>query len=48
MEGYTLSPAIRLVWLEDGNHDFKPRKKSGFSQEAHFETAAQAVANLIA
>lgn len=29
VEGYTLSPAIRLHWLRDGEHSFKPRKSSG-------------------
>jgi len=27
--GYRLSPAIRIHWLEDGNHDLVPRKASG-------------------
>jgi predicted alpha/beta-hydrolase family hydrolase len=27
--GHTLSPAIRIHWLEDGDHGFKPRKVSG-------------------
>ena len=27
--GYALSPAITLGWLEDGDHSFKPRKRSG-------------------
>ena len=25
--GYTLSPTIDLRWMEDGDHDLKPRKK---------------------
>ncbi|HEX9147534.1 MAG TPA: alpha/beta family hydrolase [Thermoanaerobaculia bacterium] len=27
--GYALSPAIRVVWLEDGDHSWKPRASSG-------------------
>jgi predicted alpha/beta-hydrolase family hydrolase len=27
--GYTLSKAIRVAYLEDGDHSFKPRKSSG-------------------
>jgi len=27
--GYRLSPAIRVVWLEDGDHSWKPRASSG-------------------
>ena len=27
--GYDLAPAITVHWLEDGDHGFRPRKKSG-------------------
>jgi predicted alpha/beta-hydrolase family hydrolase len=27
--GYDISPAVRVVFLEDGDHSFKPRKASG-------------------
>lgn len=41
---YTLSDAIEILWLEDGDHDLKPRKKiSGFSAADHLATMAQAV-----
>ena len=43
--GYDLSGAIELLWLEDGDHDLKPRKKiSGFSAGDHLRTVAQATA----
>lgn len=43
--GYTLSPAIRLHWLEDGDHDLKPRKAvSGLSARDNLDSAADAVA----
>lgn len=43
--GYGLSAAIKLVWLEDGDHDLKPRKSvSGFSTADHLKTVAEAVA----
>ena len=32
---YALPDSIRLLFLEDGDHSFKPRKKSGFSQAQH-------------
>jgi len=39
VEGYTLSKAIRMLWLEDGDHDLVPRKKlSGFSAADHLQT----------
>jgi len=41
--GYTLSPAIRLHWAEDGDHDLKPRKASGRSAHQNWEEAVAAV-----
>ncbi|GGA54729.1 hydrolase [Nitratireductor aestuarii] len=44
--GYALSEAIEVLWLEDGDHDLKPRKKiSGFSAADHLRTMAEAVAS---
>ncbi|MBN8430925.1 alpha/beta hydrolase [Microbulbifer salipaludis] len=37
---YGLSSAIALAWLEDGDHDFKPRKASGFTQQQHWQATA--------
>ena len=36
---YNLSSAIRIRWLPDGDHSFKPRKKSGYTDEANRHTA---------
>jgi predicted alpha/beta-hydrolase family hydrolase len=42
--GYALSDQIEIVWLEDGDHDLKPRKSiSGFSAADHLKTLAEAV-----
>lgn len=42
---YRLSPAIDILWLEDGDHDLKPRKTvSGFSAADHLGTMAEAAA----
>lgn len=42
--GYALSDAIEILWLEDGDHDLKPRKSvSGFSTADHLKTMADAV-----
>ncbi|PBC07245.1 alpha/beta family hydrolase [Mesorhizobium sp. WSM3859] len=39
---YGLSSAIEVVWLEDGDHDLKPRKAiSGFSTGDHLKTVAE-------
>lgn len=46
--GYDLAPTIELLWLEDGDHDLKPRKTiSGFSAADHLSTMAQAVKDWI-
>lgn len=41
---YGLAPSVRLLWLEDGDHDLKPRKTiSGFSAADHLATMATTV-----
>jgi predicted alpha/beta-hydrolase family hydrolase len=45
--GYSLSPAIQLLWLEDGDHSFKPRKNSGRSEAEHLATAVAAAAAFV-
>jgi hypothetical protein len=42
---YALSKAIKILWLEDGDHDLKPRKSiSGFSAADHLRSLGEAVA----
>jgi predicted alpha/beta-hydrolase family hydrolase len=42
--GYGLPERIEILWLEDGDHDLKPRKSiSGFSAADHLATMAKAV-----
>lgn len=44
VSGYQLSDSIEFLWLEDGDHDLKPRKTiSGFSTADHLATMAQMV-----
>jgi predicted alpha/beta-hydrolase family hydrolase len=45
--GYTLSPRIRLLWLEDGDHSFKPRASSGHTERQHMAAAVAAVAAFV-
>lgn len=41
---YALSRAVELLWLEDGDHDLKPRKSvSGFTAAGHLRTVTEAV-----
>ena len=44
VDGYSLPPTIQIKWLEDGDHDLKPRKRSGFTHEQHIESAAACIA----
>lgn len=42
--GYSLGCAVRLHWIDDGDHDFRPRKVSGRTWADNLEAAADAVA----
>lgn len=44
---YELPETIQLCWLEDGDHDFKPRVKSGYAHEQHMVSAANAISAFI-
>ena len=37
--GYRLSTSIRIVWIEDGDHSFKPRKSSGRTEAQNLSEA---------
>lgn len=45
--GYVLSPAISIVWIEDGDHSFVPRRRAGSSPHAAMTRAVDAVASFI-
>ena len=41
VEAYELSPSIEFLWLEDGDHDLKPRRSiSEFTAADHLRTVA--------
>jgi len=40
---YPLSPAIRIHWAEDGNHDLAPRKRSGRTADQNLAEALAAM-----
>ena len=46
--GYELSLAIRVQWLEDGDHSLKPRVKSGRTLAQNLAEAMDATAEFIA
>ncbi|MEW5250312.1 alpha/beta family hydrolase [Microbulbifer sp. 2201CG32-9] len=45
--GYDLSAALGFRWLEDGDHDFRPRIASGFTQGEHWQKAVEAAAGFM-
>ena len=47
VETYALSLAIRIFWAPDGDHDLKPRVKSGETWANNMAMAARAVADFI-
>jgi predicted alpha/beta-hydrolase family hydrolase len=48
VSGYELSPAIRIEWIEDGDHSFKPRARSGRTEADNIRAAIALVAEFIA
>ena len=46
--GYSLSKKIKLHWLEDGDHGFKPRKASGLTEQENWDSALDAIQALCA
>jgi len=47
VETYDLPNQINWLWLEDGDHDLKPRVKSGFTHQAHLQKAIDHLAIFI-
>lgn len=45
--GYALSPAIRLHWLAEADHDLTPPKRSPWTAASHLEQAADVVAGFL-
>jgi hypothetical protein len=47
VEQFTLSPQIRMTWIDDGDHSFKPRARSGRSEEQNLAAAVGAVRDFL-
>lgn len=47
VETYVLSPAVQINWLADGDHSFKPRKKSGYTEEQNWLAGCQQTVEFI-
>jgi len=44
---FDLSPSIRLAWMEDGDHSFKPRVSSGRTERGNLEAAVGEVVGFV-
>lgn len=42
VSGYSLASSVTIQWLEDGNHDFTPRKAAGRTEEQNWQEALAA------
>lgn len=47
IENYALSTLCEVVYFTDGDHDLKPRVKSGYTQDQHLKTAVEQLARFI-
>ncbi|GLQ07983.1 alpha/beta fold hydrolase [Sneathiella chinensis] len=47
VEGYSLSSAIQMSWLPDGDHSFKPRKASGRTEEQNWQDGVARVSAFV-
>ena len=48
LANWQLSHSIQINWLKDGDHSFKPRKKSGVTEEENRTKACQAIVEFMA
>lgn len=47
VSSYNLSETVMIKWIPDGDHSFKPRRKSGFTEKDNLETAVNAAADFV-
>jgi predicted alpha/beta-hydrolase family hydrolase len=47
VEAYALAPSIRVLWIEQGDHSFKPPARSGRTEAGNLEEAVEAVARFV-
>lgn len=45
--GYPLSRSIRIAWIEDGDHSFKPRASSGRTESGNLQEAIALVRSFL-
>ena len=47
MAAYSLSDAITVEWIPDGNHDLTPRKASGHTVQSNMQAAVSAAIHFL-
>ena len=47
IEHYGLPPSIRVSFVEDGDHSFKPRVRSGRTLEQNLDEAIEAIREFV-
>ena len=47
VEAMTVSSAISVHWMPDGDHDLSPRQASGFTGQGNLEAAADLIADFV-
>jgi uncharacterized protein len=47
VERYDLSRQIRIAWIDDGDHSFKPRARSGRTEQQNLASAIEAVRDFL-
>lgn len=47
VKDYDLSPHLRIAWIEDGDHSFKPRARSGRTEQQNLAAAIDAVRDFL-
>ncbi len=45
---YSLDEAVQITWIPDGDHSFKPRKKSGHTEADNLQRAIEVTAEFVA
>jgi predicted alpha/beta-hydrolase family hydrolase len=47
VRGYQLPRKINMRWLNDGDHSFKPRQRSGVTQTENWDTAIESISGFL-
>lgn len=47
LDAHDPGPAVQVRWFADGDHDLRPRKRSGHDYSAHMKTAVDVTADFI-